>query len=256
MEAAPAKAKPQGRLLVSTQLDAKDELEERLERCVGIVQALTNGLSEREANDALTANVCKGPQQHEEVCLGLFSLVLTESAQAQRCYRDLTLLNRDGMNIILVKINQILMEKFLKLQDVPRTQLVWLIKELVKSGCSDMGADGVVMTLLKQIAGQDIINPTSSSSSLASSWVDTSSRPCGFAFAGAASICSRRASPGPAELRRTGTPGSGGGYNCSSAFGVPESLLLLSVSEPPFPLCIPVRHGNITDIRTERARAY
>lgn len=27
------------------------------------------------------------------------------------------------MNVILVKINQILMEKFLKLQDVPRTQV-------------------------------------------------------------------------------------------------------------------------------------
>ncbi|KAF3833387.1 hypothetical protein F7725_024591 [Dissostichus mawsoni] len=32
---------------------------QRLERCVGIVQALTNGLSERESNDALTANYCK-----------------------------------------------------------------------------------------------------------------------------------------------------------------------------------------------------
>ncbi|XP_068589359.1 integrator complex subunit 3 [Cebidichthys violaceus] len=149
-----AKAKPLPRLVVSTQLDAKDELEERLERCVGIVQSLTNGLSEREANDALTANVCKGQTQHEEVCLGLFSLVLTEPTQAQRCYRDLTLLNRDGMNVVLVKINQILMEKFLKLQDVPRTQLVWLVRELVKSGV--MGADGVVMTLLKQIAGGDI----------------------------------------------------------------------------------------------------
>ncbi|KAM9339737.1 integrator complex subunit 3 isoform 2-T2 [Symphorus nematophorus] len=154
MEPAPAKTKPAGRLLVSTQLDAKDELEERLERCVGIVQSLTNGLSEREANDALTANVCKGQQQHEEVCLGLFTLVLTEPSQAQRCYRDLTLVNRDGMNVILVKVNQILMEKFLKLQDVPRTQLVWLVRELVKSGM--MGADGVVMTLLKQIAGGDI----------------------------------------------------------------------------------------------------
>uniref|UniRef100_A0A8C4F2Y0 Integrator complex subunit 3 n=1 Tax=Dicentrarchus labrax TaxID=13489 RepID=A0A8C4F2Y0_DICLA len=126
----------------------------RLERCVGIVQSLTNGLSEREANDALTANVCKGQQQHEEVCLGLFTLVLTEPTQAQRCYRDLTLVNRDGMNGILVKINQILMEKFLKLQDAPRTQLVWLVRELVKS--SMMGTDGVVMTLLKQIAGGDI----------------------------------------------------------------------------------------------------
>ncbi|KAK1876132.1 Integrator complex subunit 3, partial [Dissostichus eleginoides] len=114
-----AKEGKKGRLLLGSQLDAKDELEERLERCVGIVQALTNGLSEREANDALTANVCKGQQQHEEVCLGLFSLLLTEPAQAQRCYRDLTLLSRDGMSIILLKINQILMEKFLKLQTPP-----------------------------------------------------------------------------------------------------------------------------------------
>lgn len=154
MEPSPAKAKPQGRLLVSTPLDAKDELEERLERCVGIVQSLTNGLSEREANDALTANVCKGQQQHEEVCLGLFTLVLTEPAQAQRSYRDLTLVNRDGMSIVLAKMNQILMEKFLKLQDQPRTQMVWLVRELVKTAV--MGADGVVMTLLKQIAGGDV----------------------------------------------------------------------------------------------------
>ncbi|XP_055013298.1 integrator complex subunit 3 [Boleophthalmus pectinirostris] len=154
MEPSPAKAKPQGRLLLSTPLDAKDELEERLERCVGIVQSLTNGLSEREANDALTANVCKGQQQHEEVCLGLFTLILTEPAQAQRSYRDLTLVNRDGMNIVLVKMNQILMEKFLKLQDQPRTQVVWLVRELVKTGV--MGADGVLMTLLKQIAGGDV----------------------------------------------------------------------------------------------------
>lgn len=139
---------------MSTPLDAKDELEERLERCVGIIQTLTNGLSEREANDALTANVCKGQTQHEEVCLGLFTLVLTEPAQAQRCYRDLTLVNRDGMSIVLGKINQILMEKFLKLQDQPRTQMVWLVRELVKTGV--MGADGAVMTLLKQIAGGDV----------------------------------------------------------------------------------------------------
>ncbi|CAB1320902.1 unnamed protein product [Coregonus sp. 'balchen'] len=130
MEPSPAKGKLQGRLLVSTTLDAKDELEERLERCVGIVTSLTNGLSEREANDAITAN-------HEEVCLGLFALLLTEPPQAQR-------------------INQILMEKFLKLQDVCRTQLVWLVRELVKSGV--IGADGVLMTLMKQIAGGDITN--------------------------------------------------------------------------------------------------
>ena len=109
--------------------------------------------------------MCKGQQQHEEVCLGLFTLVLTEPTQAQRvrhhcisvnvlhrcvitvtspcdhcvyvggqCYRDLTLVNRDGMNVVLVKINQILMEKFLKLQDVPRTQVNKLTHTCIHTG--------------------------------------------------------------------------------------------------------------------------
>ncbi|KAM3917911.1 LOW QUALITY PROTEIN: integrator complex subunit 3 [Leptodactylus fuscus] len=146
--------KPKSKLLLSTSLDAKDELEERLERCVALVTSMTNGVSEREANDALNAYVCKGASQHEEVCLGLFTLVLSEPAQAQKCYRDLALVSRDGMNIVLNKINQLLMEKYLKLQDTCRTQLVWLVRELVKSGV--LGADGVCMTFMKQIAGGDI----------------------------------------------------------------------------------------------------
>ncbi|PNJ56339.1 INTS3 isoform 1 [Pongo abelii] len=126
----------------------------RLERCMSIVTSMTAGVSEREANDALNAYVCKGLPQHEEICLGLFTLILTEPAQAQKCYRDLALVSRDGMNIVLNKINQILMEKYLKLQDTCRTQLVWLVRELVKSGV--LGADGVCMTFMKQIAGGDV----------------------------------------------------------------------------------------------------
>ncbi|MBN3292435.1 INT3 protein, partial [Polypterus senegalus] len=58
------------------------------------------------------------------------------------------------MNIVLMKINQILMEKFLRLQDTCRSQMVWLVRELVKS--TVIGADGVCMTLMKQIAGGDV----------------------------------------------------------------------------------------------------
>ncbi|KAG8536036.1 hypothetical protein GDO81_027217, partial [Engystomops pustulosus] len=81
---------------------------------------------------------------------GALSLTLA----SPQCYRDLALVSRDGMNIVLNKINQLLMEKYLKLQDTCRTQLVWLVRELVKSGV--LGADGVCMTFMKQIAGGDI----------------------------------------------------------------------------------------------------
>ncbi|XP_067832119.1 integrator complex subunit 3 [Heptranchias perlo] len=146
--------KPKGRLLVSNALDAKDELEEKLERCLSVISPMINGVSEREANDAMNAHVCKGAQQHEEVCLGLLTMILMEPLQAQRCYRDLTLVSRDGMNLILMKINQLLMEKYLKLQDTVRIQLVWLVREIVKNAV--LGADGVCMTLMKQIAGGDV----------------------------------------------------------------------------------------------------
>eukprot|EP00079_Xenopus_tropicalis_P018444 XP_004920126.1 PREDICTED: integrator complex subunit 3 [Xenopus tropicalis] len=90
--------KPKGKLLITTGLDAKDELEERLERCMALVNSMTNGMSEREANDALNAYVCKGATQHEEVCLGLFALVLTEPAQVQKVRYRLLLCARFALN--------------------------------------------------------------------------------------------------------------------------------------------------------------
>lgn len=42
---------------------------QRLERCVGIVTSLTNGLSEREANDALNAHVSVISLRDEKSCL-------------------------------------------------------------------------------------------------------------------------------------------------------------------------------------------
>ncbi|KAJ7307288.1 hypothetical protein JRQ81_009293, partial [Phrynocephalus forsythii] len=143
-----------GKLLIYTSLDAKDELEERLERCMTTVTSLTGGVSEREANDALNAHVCKGSPQHEEICLGLFTIILTEPAQAQKSYRDLALVSQDGMSTVLTKMNQILMEKYLKLQDTCRTQMVWLLREMVRSGV--LGSDGICMTFMKQIAGGDV----------------------------------------------------------------------------------------------------
>nr|XP_020666479.1 integrator complex subunit 3 [Pogona vitticeps] len=127
---------------------------QRLERCMGTVTSLTSGVSEREANDALNAHVCKGSPQHEEICLGLFTLILTEPAQAQKSYRDLALVSQDGMSTVLNKMNQILMEKYLKLQDTCRTQMVWLLREMVRSGV--LGSDGICMTFMKQIAGGDV----------------------------------------------------------------------------------------------------
>lgn len=54
---------------------------------------------------------------------------------SSQCYRDLALVSRDGMNIVLNKINQILMEKYLKLQDTCRTQVRPERKERAAQRC-------------------------------------------------------------------------------------------------------------------------
>lgn len=53
----------------------------------------------------------------------ILSLLADHKLYFSQCYRDLALVSRDGMNIVLNKINQILMEKYLKLQDTCRTQV-------------------------------------------------------------------------------------------------------------------------------------
>lgn len=49
-----------GRLLFLISLDVKDELEERLERCMSIVILMIVGVFEREVNDVFNVYVCKG----------------------------------------------------------------------------------------------------------------------------------------------------------------------------------------------------
>ncbi|XP_052795999.1 integrator complex subunit 3-like [Mya arenaria] len=141
-------------LLISNVYECKDELEERLERCYNAVTSLVNGLSEREANDALNSHVCKGAQQHEEVQIGLLYAILTDPANAPKHYRDINLVTRDSFTIMLNRLNQIVFEKWLKLKDIGRSQILWLTRELVKN--SVLGADGAINTLLRQIAGGDI----------------------------------------------------------------------------------------------------
>ncbi|ESP00345.1 hypothetical protein LOTGIDRAFT_140883 [Lottia gigantea] len=135
-------------------LETRDELEEKLDKCYKCVTNLLNGLSEREANDALNAYISKGAGQHEEVQLGLLFSILVDSKTAVKCYRDMTLTSRDGLNIVLLKTNTIIYEKWLRLADSVRTQILWLIRELIKNNVP--GADSVCFILLRQISGGDI----------------------------------------------------------------------------------------------------
>ncbi|XP_035209460.1 integrator complex subunit 3-like isoform X2 [Stegodyphus dumicola] len=142
------------RLLQLTPIDFKDENDEKYERCCSHVLNLTNGLSEKEAHDALSVVVCKNSQSHDDVNLGLLIAILIDASNGPRYYRDLTYLARDGLSLVLNHLTQIILDKFNKLQESCRNQLIWLIKEMIKNSVT--AVDGLCYHLLRQIAGGDL----------------------------------------------------------------------------------------------------
>ncbi|XP_022252177.1 integrator complex subunit 3-like isoform X1 [Limulus polyphemus] len=140
-------------LFYHTVVEAKDELDEKLERCYSVLTSLINGVSEKEAHDTLNATISKGLQNHEEISLGLVVGIITDPTNAARYYRDLTYVTRDGLALVIGYLTQIILEKYTKLQDTSRTQLIWLLREMIRN--SVPGVDGLCYNLLRQIAGGD-----------------------------------------------------------------------------------------------------
>ncbi|XP_074639459.1 integrator complex subunit 3-like isoform X1 [Acropora palmata] len=151
----PANSKPftKSRLFTSNVLLQKDELEERLEKCHGVLMSVISNLSENEAHDALNQMVCKGPQQHEEASLGLLYIILVEPTAALKAFRDLTYITRDGLSLIISRLIGIVTDKLSKLLDTVRIQVLWLSGELLKN--STPGVEGLCQALLRQISGGD-----------------------------------------------------------------------------------------------------
>ncbi|XP_032668419.1 integrator complex subunit 3 isoform X3 [Odontomachus brunneus] len=144
---------PASRLLNTSCIENKDDLEEKFERCYSVLQNLTTGLSEKEAHDTLNNAVCKD-KTHEEVSLGLLVVILTDPQNAAKSYRDLTLITRDGLSIVLIHLNQLVLERYLRLNDVTRSQLLWLLREMIRTSVTNV--DTLCLSLLRHAAGGDI----------------------------------------------------------------------------------------------------
>lgn len=126
---------------------------QKLERCHSTLQNLTTGLSEKEVHDTLNNAVCKD-KTHEEVSLGLLVVILTDPQNAAKSYRDLTLITRDGLAIVLLHLNQLVLDKYLRLNDVTRSQLLWLLREMIRTSVTNV--DNLCLSLLRHAAGGDI----------------------------------------------------------------------------------------------------
>ncbi|EEB13506.1 conserved hypothetical protein [Pediculus humanus corporis] len=129
------------RLFCNSIVENKDEFEEKYERSYQSLQSLTAGLSDKETHDALTRAIVKD-KGHEEMSLGLLA------------YRDLTLISRDGLTLVVSHLSQLVLERYLKFNDVTRTQLMWLLREMIRNGVNNV--DTLCWNVLRHAAGGDI----------------------------------------------------------------------------------------------------
>ncbi|KRG03806.1 integrator complex subunit 3 homolog isoform X1 [Drosophila mojavensis] len=141
------------KLFVCTAVDCKDEIEEKFERSYASLQQQIAGLSDKEMHDMLTQFVCK-EKQHEEISIGFLYIILTDPAMAPKTYRDITLVSRDGMNVIVANLTLLVAEKYTKLTETARRQLIWVLREFVKHQV--LSVENVIWNCLRQAGGGDV----------------------------------------------------------------------------------------------------
>ncbi|KAH8362458.1 hypothetical protein KR084_004829 [Drosophila pseudotakahashii] len=140
------------KLFVCTAVDIKDDIEEKFERSFVNLQMQIVGLSDKEMHDILSQIVCKD-KQHEEISIGFLYIMLTDPVMAPKTYRDVTLVSRDGMNVIVANLTLLVAEKYTKLTEIARRQLIWVLREFVKHQV--LSVENVIWNCLRQAGGGD-----------------------------------------------------------------------------------------------------
>lgn len=93
-------------------------------------------------------------KSHEDVSFAFIYQILTDVSAAPKALRDLTLLSRDGMDFVTKNLTMLVVDKYTKLSDTARRQLLWLVREFIKNQVQNI--DNIVWNVLRQASGGDI----------------------------------------------------------------------------------------------------
>lgn len=146
----------QSKLLVRRDIDSIDELEVTWRNAYTELQKSLTSASEQETNNALQTKVAESTDKHNEIVLGLVYSVLTTAQTSAQHFRYLSLVVRDGFAFAVISLKRLIIDKYPKLQDTCRRQLIWILQELIKLKVHDV--DNLCSALLRHIAGGDL-NP-------------------------------------------------------------------------------------------------
>jgi len=136
------------RLFQYSLIETKDELEEKYEGSYQALLQTIQGKGDKEISDSLHMEAMKS---HENICRGLLVGILTEQGNSIKYYSYLGFVANDGLSFVVCEVNRLLVEKYSSLKEVVQHQLIWLVRELIRSGIA--GADDVCYNVLRNIIG-------------------------------------------------------------------------------------------------------
>jgi len=139
------------RLFQYSVIDCIDEQEERYERCYSALLLAVKGKGEKEISDNLHLDAQKN---HEDTCTGLLVGILSEKGNCIKYYSYLGFVAKDGLQYVVSEVNKILLGKYSKLMESVQQQLIWLVRELVRSRIA--GAEDVCWNTMRNIVGGSV----------------------------------------------------------------------------------------------------
>lgn len=126
---------------------------QKYEKAFRTYEETITGINENDLHELVSSTLCKD-KEHEEISIALMYVILTDSNAAGKAYSDLTLSTHDGLAFVTNSLAMLVAEKYQRLNDIPRKQLLWFLKELIKNQV--LNVDNLVWNILRQASGGDI----------------------------------------------------------------------------------------------------
>ncbi|GAM23549.1 hypothetical protein SAMD00019534_067240 [Acytostelium subglobosum LB1] len=111
------------------------------------IEQVLNTTSETEILAALMDRVGEGPDRHADVTVALLYAVLVYGHN--QFWKYLTIVTKDSLQFCCQQLKKLINDRFQKLNDFPRAQLLWLLSELISANHHD--SEAIAALLMRHI---------------------------------------------------------------------------------------------------------
>jgi integrator complex subunit 3 len=161
----------ESKFYVNSSIELKDQLENNLEESYTKLQNLINPTQSQQPENIqfneLSQYANQSKAHYDEISNALLYSILTDPSNSARCLRNLFLCNNLTFNhnsndpsqntqtssssyvLLITNLLNIITENYFRLLDTPRQQLLWLLKELVKTRVNQF--DKLLLQMLRNI---------------------------------------------------------------------------------------------------------